>query len=325
MSPLARVKLRISRWYGVGGDPQNGMKRRHRIEAAIETKNVLVEVGLQMLWLDTAMMRPLDPSFQVAENEMDHGQVRFGLVGVAAKRQHVVAESVCGKSRIASPSVSSHDGADRNILFDKATEGLRAPVGHDAKPQPPRIDAARVFLAVIRSRPNLNSADNDRFVMHSATFAARLAANQAFVNFDRMLAADGVTLRANHTGAQFVENLKRRFIARERKLALELDCGLSGDLCSHEVRAPEPSRKRRVARLHDRASRQRRVGLATTATQHDRRARCEPIRLSRNAALLTRKPIRPTDGFQIAGASRVVGEYPFKLRKRSGETANVHA
>jgi hypothetical protein len=57
----------------VGGDPQNGVKRGHRIKPAIESEYVFVEVGLQVFGLDAAVVRSLDPCFQVAENEMDHG------------------------------------------------------------------------------------------------------------------------------------------------------------------------------------------------------------------------------------------------------------
>jgi hypothetical protein len=41
-----RVKLRVSRRNGMSGDPQNGVKRRHRIEAAIEPEHIFVQVGL---------------------------------------------------------------------------------------------------------------------------------------------------------------------------------------------------------------------------------------------------------------------------------------
>jgi hypothetical protein len=181
-----------------------------------------------------------------------------------------------------------------------------------------------VFLAVILTRPNLDRANDNGLMMRAATFAARLTANHAFVNFDRMLATDSVALWANHASAKFVENLKGRLVTRERKLALELDGGLAGDLRSHQVRAPKPRRKRRVARLHDGSRRQRRVGFASTAAQHDRRAGWEPVGLSDKSALRTRKSIRPTHGFEVASARRVVWENPLKLRKRSGEAANVH-
>jgi hypothetical protein len=121
-----------------------------------------------------------------------------------------------------------------------------------------------------------------------------------------------------------VEDLKGRLITRECKLALELNGGLSGDLRGHEVRAPKPRRERSMARLHDRSGRQRCIGFASTTSQHDRRARSETVRLSYKPALRTRKSIRPTNGFKVASASRVVGKNPLKLRKRSGEAANVH-
>src|SRR5271165_6963400 len=84
MSPFARIKLRVSRRYGVSGNPENGMERRHRIETAVEPKHVFVEIGLQVFWFNTTVVRPLDPSFQVTENEVDHRQMRLCFVWVAA-------------------------------------------------------------------------------------------------------------------------------------------------------------------------------------------------------------------------------------------------
>jgi hypothetical protein len=274
--------------------------------------------------LDTAVMRSLDPSLQIAEYEMDHGQMRLSFVGVAAQRQRLMAVSHLWKAGVASPAISAEDRAARNVIFDKAGGRIGAAVGHDTKPQSPCIDAALVFLAVIRARPNLYSANYDRLVMSSATFATCLAADQAFINFDRMLAANGISLWANHTGAELVEYLKGSLITRERKLALELNCALAGSLRGHEIRAPKPRRERRMARLHYGSSRQRRVGLAATTSQHDRRASCESVRLSYESALWTRKSIGPANGFKVASASRVVRENPLKLRKRSREAANVH-
>src|SRR5271157_4639182 len=147
--PLSRIKLRVSRRNGVGGDPQNGVKRRHRIKAAIESKHVLIEVSLQMFGLNAAMMRSFDPGFQVTENEMDHGQVRLSFIRVTTKRQHVMAISCPRKSWIAGPSVGAHEGTCDDVLFDKSCERFGTPVGNDAKPQPPRIDAAPVFLAIV--------------------------------------------------------------------------------------------------------------------------------------------------------------------------------
>jgi hypothetical protein len=324
MCPFPGVKLRVSRRDGVSGNPQNGVKRRHRIEATIEPEHVFVEVSLQVFRLDTAVMRSFDPSFEVAENEMDHGQVRLSFVGVAAERQCLMMISGLGKARVASPAIGAKDGAARNVVFDKAGKRICAAVGNYTKPQTSSIDAASVLLAIVRARSNLYGADHDGLVMRAATFTARLAADHAFVDLDGMFAPDGIALRVDHASAKLVEYLKGRLITTEGKLPLELDGGLSGDLRGHQVRTPKPYRERRMARLHDGSCRQRRVGFAPTTSQHDRRASCEAVRLSYKPALWTRKSVRPTNGFKIAGASRIVGEYPLKLRKRSGEAANVH-
>jgi hypothetical protein len=308
----------------VDGDPKNGVKRRHRIEPTIEPEHVFVEIGLKMLGLYTAMMRSLNPSLQIAENEMDHGQMRLGFVGVAAERQRLMVVSHLGKAGVASRTIGAQDGAARNIVFDKAGKRIGAAVRYDTKPQSSRIDAASVLLAVILTRPNLDSANHDGLMMRAATFTARLAADHAFVDLDGILTANGVALWADHASAELVEYLKGSLITREPKLALELNGALARGLRSHEIRAPKPRREWRVARLHDGSGRKRCIGFASTTSQHDRRASCETIRLSSKPALRTRKSIRPANGFKVASASRVVGEYPLKLRKRSWDAANVH-
>ncbi len=277
-----------------------------------------------MLWLDAAMMSSLKPSLQVAEDKVDHRQVRLSFIRVATKRQHVVAVSCSRKPWVAGPSVGAHDGAGGDVLFDKSGERFGASIGNDAKPQPSRIDAASMFLAVFLTGPNLDSSDDKSLMVNSASLAARLAADKTFVDFDRMIAADHISLWANHAGAKFVQYLEGRFVTTESKLPLKLDGRLSGNLCRHQVCAPKPRRKGRMARLHDRSGRQRSVGLTTTATKHDRRARCETVRLPDKSALWTHKPVGPTHGFEIASARRIVGKYPLKLRERSGEAANIH-
>jgi|ERR1700691_6230523 hypothetical protein len=325
MFPFPRVKLRVRRRDGASGNPQNRVKRCHRIKPTIEPEHVFVEVRLQMFWLDTAMMSSPDPSFQVAENKVDHGQVRLGLLRIAAERQCLMAIPSLSKSWVASPSIGAQDRAKRHVVFDKAGKRIGAAIRHYAKPQPSCIDAAPVLLAIVLARPNLYRSDHDGLVVSAAPFTARLAADHAFIDLDGMLAADGVSFGANHARAELVKYLESSLITRERKLALKLNGRLARDLRGHEVCAPEPRRERRVARLHNGSRRQRRISFAATAAQNYRRASCETIRLAANAAFRTGKSIRPANGLKIAGASRIVRKDPLKLRKRSGEAANVHA
>jgi hypothetical protein len=266
--PSPGVKLRVSRRDNPRRNPQNGVERGHRVEATIKTKHVLIEVGLQMLWFNATMMRSLDPGFQVAENEVDHRQMRFCLVRIAAENQRLMPISHLRKPLVSRPSIGANDGTRRDVFFCKVRKRFGAPIWHDAKSQASSIDTARPRLAVILRRPDFDGADYGSFVMRAAPFSARLAANKAFIYFNRMITSNDVTLGANHACAEFVENLKGCLVAAKRELALELNGGLAGRLRGHEIRAPEPCRERRMARLHDGARRKRRIGLAATAAQH---------------------------------------------------------
>src|SRR5208337_2709488 len=244
MRPLPRVKLRISRWNNPRRNPQNGVECSHRIEPAIKPKHVFIEVGLQMLWFNTAMMRSLDPGFQIAENKVDHRQMGFCLVWIAAEHQRLMAVPHLGKPLVPDPSICANGGAKRNIIFNEVHKLFGASIWHDAKPQAPGIDTARARLTVVLTRPDFDSADYGGLVMHATPFSARLTADVTFVYFNRVVAPDGVTLWANHASAEFMEDLKGRFIAAKRELALELNGRLTGCLRGHKVSAPKPCRER---------------------------------------------------------------------------------
>jgi hypothetical protein len=111
MLPLPRIKLRVSRRYRASGDPENRIKRGHRVKPTIEAEHIFIEIGLQMFRLDTAMMRPFDPSLHIAEDEVDHGQVRFRLFGIASKRQRLVTVSHLRDSIVAAPTVCADGSA----------------------------------------------------------------------------------------------------------------------------------------------------------------------------------------------------------------------
>src|ERR1700677_364737 len=110
-----------------------------------------------MFGLDTAVMRPLDPSSQIAENQMNHGQVRLCLARKPAERQRLMAISSLGKAGIAGPAIGAQRRAKRDVLFDKAGKRVGATVGDNAKPQPSGIDSASVFLALIFKGSNLDT------------------------------------------------------------------------------------------------------------------------------------------------------------------------
>ena len=62
------------------------------------------------------------------------------------------------------------------------------------------------------------------------------------------LATDAVAIGSDHAGAEFVEDLERRLVAVQAKLALELDGRDAWRMARNEVGRPEPDRQRRAVR-----------------------------------------------------------------------------
>jgi hypothetical protein len=251
--------------------------------------------------------------------------MRFCLVWIATEHQCLMGVPHLGKSLVSDPSIGANGSARRNIISSEVRKHFGAPIWHDAKPQSSSIDTTpRARVTIILTRPNFDGTDYGSLVMRAASFSARLTTDVAFVYFYRMITSYGVTLGANHTCTEFVQNLKSRLIPAKRELALELNGRLAACLRGHKIRAPKPCRERHMARLHDSTSRKRCIGLASTAAQYHRRTRLEPIWFLDKPTFRAGKSIRPTNRFKIGGASRVVGEYPLKFWKRSGKSAYVH-
>lgn len=61
----------------------------------------------------------------------------------------------------------------------------------------------------------------DNHVVHASSLATGTPADIGFIGLDVFLglAADTILIRAHHGGAQLVENLKGRFVARQPKLS----------------------------------------------------------------------------------------------------------
>jgi hypothetical protein len=124
VSPFPGVKLRISRWDGPRRNPQNGVEGIHWVEAAVEAKYELVEVGLQMMRLDPAMVGAIDPRLQIGEDKMDHRQVLLRLLRIASKRERVMSISNLAKTAIPLPAVSADGGACRYAILDEGRKRI---------------------------------------------------------------------------------------------------------------------------------------------------------------------------------------------------------
>jgi hypothetical protein len=122
-----------------------------------------------------------------------------------------------------------------------------------SEPESARIDeflerrAAFVILAVFRgsflsifAAADLYRPDYRCHVVCPFALTPGATANQAFINLNRMLASNTVTLGPNHAGTELVKDLEGSFITRKPELALELKRGLAGCLGRHQITSPKP-------------------------------------------------------------------------------------
>src|ERR1700726_136912 len=144
------------------------------------------------------------------------------------------------------------------------------------------------------------------------------------------LATEAVATGSDHAGAEFVEDLERRLVAVQAKLALELDGRDAWRMARNEVGGPEPDRQRRAGPLHDSAGRQRIIPLTFAAPQNLRPVG-EAVGFAGFAAPFADEPVAPADGFKVSTASRIVrkdarerGEGTRKGQIRAGQDTGGH-
>src|SRR5258708_28291678 len=119
------------------------------------------------------------------------------------------------------------------------------------------------------------------------------------------LATEAVATGSDHAGAEFVEDLERRLVAVQAKLALELDGRNAWRMARNEVGGPEPNRQRRAGPLHDRAGRQRIIPLTFAAPQNLRPVG-EAVGFAGFAAPSADETGAPTDCFKVSSTNRIV-------------------
>src|SRR4051812_1934010 len=172
---------------------------------------------------------------------MDHGQVAFRFFGVAAQIKRIVPVAHCFDSSINLQTISPYCRAFGDIFGHEIGVGITFAANiHDAKAEASSINqfldrhAAGMMLIFgsdfFRFFPqaNLNAANYARFAIYPVFLTTRWSTNDAFIDFDRVLAANSVAFRADHACPKFMEDLESSFVAGQAKLALELESRLAG-------------------------------------------------------------------------------------------------
>ena len=259
------------------------------------------------------------PGLEIREDEMDDWQELFGQFGVPALGNGVVIVTALAQAGVTAPIVRDDHCPRSDSSFNKSVKRFGASVRGDRQSNAPRISP--ILSLVLRgsrlATAHLNGAGDQNLVVNPSAFAACPTADPGLVHLDMLVGAatHAILIGADHSGAQFVKDLKRCLVTREPELPLELDGRHTGGLAGDQVSGPEPSGQRRVAALHDRADSQSCLTSTFAACQHAGAGR-DAERLASDAAVRTDEAISPARPFEVFGAGGIVRKEPLKLRQR---------
>src|SRR5450755_133958 len=267
-----------------------------------------------------AVMYADQPRLEISKDEVNDWQELVRHLGISTFGNCVVVVAAFSQTSVATPIVSNDQSPRNDSAVNESTKRFSASVGDDGKTYPPRI-ASIPSLILRGSRlpmAHLNGAGDQNLVVNAPTLTACPAADPAFVHLDMLFraATDAVLVRARHSGAQLVEDLKSCLIPRDPKLALKLDSRHAGSLAGDQVGGPKPSGQRRVAAIHDRANRQPGLTSAFAACQHAWAGR-DAERDAGHPTVRTDKAVLPAQLFEIRSTSHIIREEPLEFWKRS--------
>ena len=143
MCPRTFVQPRIGWRYRVHSNPQHAVKRDHWPEATVESKNILIEVCLQVL-RRYAMVRPEQPSIEVPERNMDHREVFVGFYMVSTDSYSLMPIAPRCQGFVTDPCARPHFRSWRHIRLYERYQRLLLPVWNNLQPEPACENAASV-------------------------------------------------------------------------------------------------------------------------------------------------------------------------------------
>ena len=110
------------------------MKRSHRRLAPVEAENKLVQIALEILWLNT-VMRAIEPRLEVAEDPVDMWR-NFVRSLRCPNNAHAMLVPHQRRVGIPAPAIGSKCGAGLNIFHQKITNADLARILQDRETPP---------------------------------------------------------------------------------------------------------------------------------------------------------------------------------------------
>ncbi len=250
---------------------------------------------------------------------MNDGQESLGNLHVAPFHDGGMAIAALSQFCVTAPVVGDDGGAGLDDARDEVAQRFgtsiwrhREPHTSGVPPSPPFVEAAMVLAL-----SNLDRAGNEHHVVNASALAASTTADVGLIGFDVLsgVATNPILIRADHASAQFVENLKGRFVARQPELPLELDGGYARCVAGNQVRRPEPNRERRVRAFHDRAGGEASFVATRPATKHTG-ASGIAIGFAGRSAAWTGEAVAPARALKVCRTCCLVWKQALELRKR---------
>ena len=164
-----------------------------------------------MLCADPVMCA-CEPRLEIGEDEMDDGQELLCHFGIPTFGNGVVIVAALSQARVAAPIVRNDQRPWSNGATYKSAKRFGASVSGDCQPNAPRI--APILSLVLRGSmlpmAHLNGAGDQNLVVNASAFASCPTANPRLVHLDMLIRAptDTILVRADHSGAEFVQDLK---------------------------------------------------------------------------------------------------------------------
>ena len=279
------------------------------------------------------------PGVEVAEDDVNHGQVAVCLFVVTTHCDAFVPVAQVIKVVVSDPSVRPHQRPRRHIRLDKwlkrfllaAREALKShSAGNEATAMAPAVTwlrgpLVRLFVISAWTLANFDNPAHENLVGHPAPFALGSATDKRLIHFYGPFLPDGISLRSHHRGSQLVEHLKCRFIAVDSEQLLKLDRTHPRRVRCRQPSRPEPKANGLLGPVQDRIGRKAGFVQAASASK-DVGPGPDAIGLAAVAATRADKPLGKTKPEEVPEACLVVGEGSLEVRKRarSVHSASLH-